>query len=184
MKKLSKKSVKNVSKKNSKKENKLINIEFEKENEVENSENETLENKVENEEFPTPVLKNKEKEKEENKAPAEALENQEKVEEKGLTLKEKIEEAKKPKIKKTSIIYDLLERPQGSTIEELMEATDWQKHSVRGTLSNMQKEMQFQLIKLETSTPDFDKGGFIKKCTYFIRSVDCLPEINCKVIED
>ena len=36
---------------------------------------------------------------------------------------------------KTAIILDLIRRPKGATLEELMAAADWQAHSVRGFLS-------------------------------------------------
>ncbi len=36
---------------------------------------------------------------------------------------------------KTEIILGLLKRPGGVTLKELMKATDWQAHSVRGFLS-------------------------------------------------
>jgi hypothetical protein len=36
---------------------------------------------------------------------------------------------------KTARILDLLKRPQGVTLKELMKATGWQPHSVRGFLS-------------------------------------------------
>ena len=36
---------------------------------------------------------------------------------------------------KTAIILDLIRRPRGATLEELMAAADWQAHSVRGFLS-------------------------------------------------
>jgi len=41
---------------------------------------------------------------------------------------------------KTEMILDLLKRPDGATLKELMNATDWQAHSVRGFLSVLSKK--------------------------------------------
>jgi len=41
---------------------------------------------------------------------------------------------------KQSKIITLLERPEGATIEELISATGWQKHSVRGVISGALKK--------------------------------------------
>jgi Protein of unknown function (DUF3489) len=41
---------------------------------------------------------------------------------------------------KLQIVVDLLERPQGARIDELMEATGWQAHSVRGALAGALKK--------------------------------------------
>jgi hypothetical protein len=43
---------------------------------------------------------------------------------------------------KTAIILDLIRRPKGATLEDLMAATGWQAHSVRGFLSGtLRKKM-------------------------------------------
>ena len=43
---------------------------------------------------------------------------------------------------KTAIVLGLLKRRQGATLKELMEATEWQAHSVRGLLSGtLRKKM-------------------------------------------
>lgn len=36
-------------------------------------------------------------------------------------------------------LHTLLSRTEGSTIDEMMQATGWQKHSVRGFLSSLKK---------------------------------------------
>ena len=41
---------------------------------------------------------------------------------------------------KQAILVGLLKRPQGTTISEMVEATLWQKHTVRGTLSHTIKK--------------------------------------------
>ena len=43
-------------------------------------------------------------------------------------------------ISKQSILITLLKRPKGASLEELMEATGWQRHSVHGTLSGVLKK--------------------------------------------
>jgi len=44
---------------------------------------------------------------------------------------------------KTAKILDLLKRPGGVTLKELMKATGWQPHSVRGFLSGtLKKKME------------------------------------------
>jgi hypothetical protein len=48
---------------------------------------------------------------------------------------------------KTAVISELLKRPEGATAEELMKATGWQPHSVRGFLSGtLRKKMGLEVI--------------------------------------
>jgi hypothetical protein len=49
---------------------------------------------------------------------------------------------------KTAKILDLLKRPGGVTLKELMKTTGWQAHSVRGFLSGTAKRMR---IPVESS---------------------------------
>lgn len=45
-----------------------------------------------------------------------------------------------PAASKQHLLISLLKRPKGAAIEELMEATGWQRHSVHGTLSGVLKK--------------------------------------------
>lgn len=48
---------------------------------------------------------------------------------------------------KTTIILELLKRPGGATLQEIMDATGWQKHSVRGFLAGtVGKKMGLALV--------------------------------------
>lgn len=44
------------------------------------------------------------------------------------------------RLSKLDTILTLLKRPKGATLEEMMEATGWQRHSVHGTLSGTIKK--------------------------------------------
>lgn len=55
--------------------------------------------------------------------------------------------AAKPTRKGT--IVTLIERKGGATLAEIMEATGWQAHSVRGTLSTLGKTMKIESAKNE-----------------------------------
>jgi predicted ArsR family transcriptional regulator len=41
---------------------------------------------------------------------------------------------------KQAIIINLLKREEGATLDELIKATEWKPHSVRGHLSNLRKK--------------------------------------------
>lgn len=45
-----------------------------------------------------------------------------------------------PPSSKQGVLIALLKRPQGATLDELMVATGWQRHSVHGTLSGVLKK--------------------------------------------
>jgi len=40
-----------------------------------------------------------------------------------------------PKRTKQQLVLDLMKRPEGATLGEIMQATDWQRHTVRGFVS-------------------------------------------------
>ena len=45
-----------------------------------------------------------------------------------------------PRQTKQQIMIDLLRRPEGATIEEIANATEWQSHTVRGAMSGALKK--------------------------------------------
>ena len=58
---------------------------------------------------------------------------------------------------KQSIIIDLLSREDGTTLSELIEATEWKPHSVRGHLSNLRKK---RCLPIETFTTSEGVRGY------------------------
>ncbi len=56
---------------------------------------------------------------------------------------------------KQALLIDLLKRKKGATIEEIVEATGWQAHSVRGTISGALKK---KLGLMVTSDPVEKRG--------------------------
>jgi hypothetical protein len=61
--------------------------------------------------------------------------------------------ADKPQIEritKQERVLTLLSRPQGVSLEEMMQTTDWQQHSVRGFLAGtVKKKLGFSLTSLK-----------------------------------
>ena len=54
---------------------------------------------------------------------------------------------------KIALLLDLLNRPGGADIAEMMEATGWQKHSVRGAMSgSIKKALGLWVISEKTET--------------------------------
>lgn len=45
-----------------------------------------------------------------------------------------------PRQTKQQIMIDLLSRPEGASIEEIANATEWQSHTVRGAMSGALKK--------------------------------------------
>ena len=57
--------------------------------------------------------------------------------------------SKKPT--KIEVLLDLLRRPEGARIDEMMAATGWQAHSVRGAMSgSLKKKLGFQIASEKT----------------------------------
>ena len=54
--------------------------------------------------------------------------------------KPKVAQPAVPAATKQQALITLLKRPKGAAIEELMEATGWQRHSVHGTVSGVLKK--------------------------------------------
>ena len=63
---------------------------------------------------------------------------------------------------KTAKVLDLLKRPGGVMAKELMKATDWQPHSVRGFLSGTMGKK----IGLAVTSSKGEDG----ECTYSVKS--------------
>ena len=59
---------------------------------------------------------------------------------------------------KTAKVLDLLKRPTGASLKELMKATGWQPHSVRGFLSGTLKKKMG--LKLESSRREGEQRGY------------------------
>ena len=54
----------------------------------------------------------------------------------------------------TETILDLLKRPGGVSLKELMKATGWQQHSIRGFLSATGKKMGTPVESFKSSDGD------------------------------
>jgi hypothetical protein len=68
---------------------------------------------------------------------------------KGVTAGKKRERARQGS--KTAKVLDLLKRPVGATLQELMKATGWQPHSVRGFLSGtLRKKMNLTITSVKS----------------------------------
>lgn len=66
---------------------------------------------------------------------------------------EKAEAHPAPRVTKQQIMIDMLSRPEGATIEELVEATGWLSHTCRGAMSGALKKKLGLTITSEKGDP-------------------------------
>lgn len=60
-----------------------------------------------------------------------------------------------PRVTKQEAVLTLLSRPDGVSVPELMQATDWQQHSVRGFLAGtVKKKLGFRLTSSKADGAD------------------------------
>jgi hypothetical protein len=65
------------------------------------------------------------------------------------------EEASTPRAEsKGAKILELIGRPKGATLAEIVKATEWQKHSIRGFLSTAAKKHGLKIESTKTETGD------------------------------
>jgi len=53
---------------------------------------------------------------------------------------------------KTTAVIAMIRRAQGATLAEIMEATDWQKHTVRGFLSNLGRKRGMKIASSKSAS--------------------------------
>jgi hypothetical protein len=72
-------------------------------------------------------------------------------------------EAKPPRQTNEQIVIELLKREKGATLSEIMKATGWQNHSVRGSISNLKKKKG---LPIDTTLRKSEKGK-MERCYSF-----------------
>ena len=68
---------------------------------------------------------------------------------------------KAPRVTKQQIMIDMLSRPEGATIEELVEATGWLSHTCRGAMSGALKKK----LGLTITSEKEDQRGRVYRLT-------------------
>jgi hypothetical protein len=69
---------------------------------------------------------------------------------------------KTPEGSKKAIVLDMLKRPDGATLKDIMAATDWQAHSVRGFISgSLSKKMGLNIESFKRE--DGERGYRVKQ---------------------
>jgi len=53
---------------------------------------------------------------------------------------------------KKAVLLDMLS--EGTTIEKIMDATGWQKHTIRGTMSNLKKQQGIEIVSTKNDGED------------------------------
>ena len=69
--------------------------------------------------------------------------------------------SKAPRVTKQQAMIDMLSRPEGATIEELIEATGWLSHTCRGAMSGALKKK----LGLTITSEKEDQRGRVYRLT-------------------